>query len=967
MAVDLAGNSIGQASSLNLTSNSATFRDQLSSQDKNDYLRFSLGSRSSIFVSLSGLRADANLQLLSASGEVLKTSARPRNNAEQVLAILNAGTYYLRAYTTARKANTSYTLRATTTPLTLPQTIPSYQRYTFKYSYGNGDYYTGYGYAANGTYASGQWLYDNAPNETGNYGFYQITSLDTLSNSSGIDTVNTVWVTNYYNSEDSTHYTPSNSTGTNGLGSESGYLISSDASSYFRGRANEADITSIAIPQITVSSPTANHRLNPGASYSISWTDNLSENVKIDLYKGNAYFSTIAPLVASTGNYVWTLPTNIISGADFQIRISSVNTNTIFDDSDGYFSIVPIDNAGDSLATARVISPSTTVAQLSDWVGALDINDYYAFNISNTSNFSLALNGLTADANVQLLNSSGVALQSSMNAGTTSESITRQLTSGTYYLRVSPGSGADANYTLAVSATPASTATIDLSGTFLDAPTTLTAGNNVPVSFRVQNSGNTNTGSFWVGFYVSRDAVITNGDRLLGSYQINNLAAGATTATLTSTAATLPIATDPFWSGNGTYYIGMLVDSTGAIVETNETNNWNRGTGIDLDSVAITVGDWFDLNIQDVGLRTAARTRFNDQIFDRSDMIAILQDVKDGSVIDTTEFGDLQTLVANVTYIAMPEYVRVLSKKVVNGNTANQWYQGNLLGNLYAGSSATQLQTLIDKWFFGLDRPTAPTGFTMSYQLASGNLFGNDGVFAYQDINQGYLGDCYFLASLAANAAERPSIIRNMFIDNGDGTFTVRFYGQHDGQVTTAADYVTVDRYLPTNVSSNGYTGQRFAEYDSANIGLWVALAEKAYAQFAEQNLIDQDSAVNSYGSIVGGNGFRAMPSISGISGGLYSDINYVGRVGTFPTASTMSNLLAAGTPLLAGSISNPNLGIYGNHQYMIVSVNTLSQSLLLYNPHGQTWFPPAGEDTNGFRTISYVDFKANFDTVEYA
>jgi hypothetical protein len=38
------------------------------------------------------------------------------------------------------------------------------------------------------------------------------------------------------------------------------------------------------------------------------------------------------------------------------------------------------------------------------------------------------------------------------------------------------------------------------------------------------------------------------------------------------------------------------------------------------------------------------------------------------------------------------------------------------------------------------------------------------------------VGDCYFIAALGALADSSAAAIENMFIDNGDGTWTVRFY-----------------------------------------------------------------------------------------------------------------------------------------------------------------------------------------------
>ena len=128
-------------------------------------------------------------------------------------------------------------------------------------------------------------------------------------------------------------------------------------------------------------------------------------------------------------------------------------------------------------------------------------------------------------------------------------------------------------------------------------------------------------------------------------------------------------------------------------------------------------------------------------------------------------------------------YVQVLSSDVVLGNSANAHYQGKALGNLKAGFSAANFEKLVGKWFFGTDHPkgTSDWGPTYSYRQASGQLFVNGA--AYTDVNQGGLGDCYFLASLAEVALKNPSAITSMFIVNGDGTYTVRFYNGSEGRV----------------------------------------------------------------------------------------------------------------------------------------------------------------------------------------
>ena len=113
-----------------------------------------------------------------------------------------------------------------------------------------------------------------------------------------------------------------------------------------------------------------------------------------------------------------------------------------------------LDNAGNTLATARDITIGATPASYSDFVGSTDSNDYYRFSLGTSSNFSLSLTGLSADADVSLLDSNGSEITSSTNGSNDSESITRQLNAGTYFVRVYPYSGST-NYNLSLSATTA--------------------------------------------------------------------------------------------------------------------------------------------------------------------------------------------------------------------------------------------------------------------------------------------------------------------------------------------------------------------------------------------------------------------------------------------------------------------------------------------------------------------------------
>jgi serine protease len=120
------------------------------------------------------------------------------------------------------------------------------------------------------------------------------------------------------------------------------------------------------------------------------------------------------------------------------------------------------DAAGNTLNTARNIGSLSRTQWFSDFVDSADPADYYRFSLSNTSNFSLNLSGLSADADVYLLRDAngngaidlGEILAASITAGNRSEAITfNHLAAGNYAVLVNQFSGAT-NYSLQLAATP---------------------------------------------------------------------------------------------------------------------------------------------------------------------------------------------------------------------------------------------------------------------------------------------------------------------------------------------------------------------------------------------------------------------------------------------------------------------------------------------------------------------------------
>src|SRR5207248_480919 len=152
---------------------------------------------------------------------------------------------------------------------------------------------------------------------------------------------------------------------------------------------------------------------------------------------------------------------------------------------------------------------------------------------------------------------------------------------------------------------------------------------------------------------------------------------------------------------------------------------------------------------------------------------------------------------------------------VVFGDAANAPYQGQPLGNLHTGSNSSQLEQHVDKTFLGLDHPQTSSWET--HRPVSGTR-SHAGARAHGHSKQGDVGDCSFVAALGAVVRHIPDDIRQMFSDNGDGTFAVRFC------VNGAAKYVTVDRALPTTAGGREVYATFGGRYDDARNELWVAL-----------------------------------------------------------------------------------------------------------------------------------------------
>ncbi|MFN7501346.1 MAG: CARDB domain-containing protein [Dolichospermum sp.] len=452
-----------------------------------------------------------------------------------------------------------------------------------------------------------------------------------------------------------------------------------------------------------------------------------------------------------------------------------------------------------------------------------------------------------------------------------------------------------------------------------------TAGTSLNFTYNIKNQGAGNAGANYTGFYLSTDTNLDSSDTYLGLDDVIALTSGSSSTESASVNLGKTLAA-------GNYYLFAKADDGNTITESDETNN--------VSYQAITIQafdgntDWFSTNLQDAQLITLTRSLATDGNLSRNDMIALFRDAKDNAVIDANELTDLRTIVSNATLFTMQDYVRVLSDYVVNGNAANQWWTGGgttrtSLGNLYAGSSDIHMEKLVGKWFLGTDRPDLRTEGdianqgsgsytgTKTYRAVSGSLFQN-GISA-DDVKQGAVGDCYYVATLSSIAMEKPNYIQNMFIDNGDNTYTVRFFNNG------VANYVTVDNYLPTNSSGSLIYASSGQSYNNSNNELWVALAEKAYAQLAESGWSRPSNVNNGYGSIEGGWMDYVIKQVTGLNSTFNSILNM--------NETQLINLVNSNQILTAGFVNGGGYGVYNSHAYTITAYNSTTGKFNLRNP----------------------------------
>ncbi len=447
------------ARNMGVLNGSQTFRDSVNQSNNKDYYKFTLTQKKKFSLLLTELDDDASVKLLDASGRTIRSSTKQGAESESISQVLGAGDYFVRVFSTGRKASTDYKLALSANDLNpsrpdragnsrdkardLGVLSNPRQVNDFVGQDDKKDFYrfrltkeSEFALSLTGLTANADVRLMNSRGEVIGKSTKKGKTAESIRRilAAGSYFVN---VLPYQQSETAyklrlsateTQREPGNTRGNaRNIGVLKGdrtfqdFIGSSDTNDYYR------------------------FNLDRKSDFRLALTG-LSADAEVQLLggQGQVIESSTGP-----GSSTETIARSLNAGS-YYVRVYpySGSTNYTLDLS---ATAARPDSAGNSLDKALNIGKLSANRTFRDFVGLGDTNDYYRFNLDRKSDFQLALSGLSADADVELLNSSGQRIASSTGPSTSTETIARSLNAGRYYVRVYPSTGST-NYTLNLSA-----------------------------------------------------------------------------------------------------------------------------------------------------------------------------------------------------------------------------------------------------------------------------------------------------------------------------------------------------------------------------------------------------------------------------------------------------------------------------------------------------------------------------------
>ena len=232
--------------------------------------------------------------------------------------------------------------------------------------------------------------------------------------------------------------------------------------------------------------------------------------------------------------------------------------------------------------------------------------------------------------------------------------------------------------------------------------------------------------------------------------------------------------------------------------------------------------------------------------------------------------------------------------------------------------------------------------------VSGGKLYVDD--VSYDDVIQGSIANCYMASAFSSLAHADPNIIKNALKDNGDGTYTARFFESQGYGKPMKPVYVTVDGDLASAApgEKNKYAKARDQSEQ------WVSVLEKAYAQWK-----------GGYETI--GNGGRAGDVFTALTGKQYSYTSTTssGVLQKIETALAAHKPVTSGTHGKDSGVDYNGTGVYAWHAYSVIGTSKEDgvQYVQLRNPWGKSEHGNDGKDDGIFK-MKLEDFTKLYNSV---
>lgn len=233
------------------------------------------------------------------------------------------------------------------------------------------------------------------------------------------------------------------------------------------------------------------------------------------------------------------------------------------------------------------------------------------------------------------------------------------------------------------------------------------------------------------------------------------------------------------------------------------------------------------------------------------------------------------------------------------------------------------------------------------------SLFGDKGITP-SDLTQGYIGNCWFIAAVAA-LAEFPGRAEKLFLNlekkaSPNGIYGMNIYTL--GMPTT----VIVDDWLPLWRVEDKETGTTsyhsyFAKV-SEDLALWGPIVEKVFAK-----------RFGNYEHLENGLPNKALQSLIGAPFDEYIHSNVIDPVTTLwdviSSADNLKHLITAGTEAAASDQIKNDAGLALNHAYTVLGTKILSDKktrlLKVRNPWGAEGFKGSWSDNSEKWTPEFI------------